>query len=377
MMHGADTCVSARCFFCLASCNEEAVASQRERMSASPNAPVTAVVSNVFLIHSPSLTVHRDASLALIEARLPALSQKGAVERVTQDEAAELVGRVPVLVDVDASHVDREEFRPLVRNMHIRQVSNAMKHMSALRRAAAAADEPHQFRFSLVIEDDALFGDNVCAALRAAATHAPADADVVFLGLPSTKAPPKDEGSAIYDDVFALFNVLPACDSYLVTPAGAKALLSHMLPVRFPTNVQLTYALRCTSLKAYVSVPNVFVDGSKLGVYTCSLEANNKLIWNQHFCHLDALVKNDAAYADASGGAAVDAEFERIWAAQPFKEHPDVLVLKATHLAKSRRFREAEATYAAALAQYDKAGAVVNNTSDFLRAYISLHRDLQ
>jgi hypothetical protein len=337
-------------------------------MASSPH-----LVNMVVVVHSPSLTAARTASLGLIESRVAGASVTGVAERVTSDEPEELVARISSIVDVDASHVEDPLFKPLIKNLHLRQVSNTMKHVAAMLRVAAATFG--EARFSLVLEDDALFGDNVLTALGYAVQDAPSDADIVFLGLPSTKQPP-DGGGAVFDEALSLFSILPACDSYLITPGAAAKLSAALLPVRFPTNVQMTYAIKTLGMRAYVAVPNVFVDGSKLGVFTCSVDANNRLMWNQHYCRMETVVKNAAAYSVA-GGAECDAEFQRAWADQPFKEHPDVLALQAAHLVRMGRHRDAEPVYAAALKAADSNGCLVTNGSELLRNYIALFRFLQ
>lgn len=219
-----------------------------------------------------------------------------------------------------------------------------------------------------------MFGNNVIDVLSTAVRDAPSDADIVFLGLPSTRQASTD-GRSVFDDALAMFGgVLPACDSYLITPGAAAKLVQqggHMLPVRFPTHVQLSYAIKKAGLKSYVVVPNVFVDGSKLGVFCSSLDANNRLVWNQNYCMMEALVRQTPLPPDAAE------RFEELWAQQPFKQHPDVLVVRAAFLSKLGRFKDAEAAYADALRLYDDNGAVVNSTSAFLRSYMDLYRELQ
>ena len=267
------------------------------------------------MVHSLALAQTRSVSLKLMDERIAPMSRLGIVMRVLDDEPEAItVDRLAGLADTDPSHVDDATFRPLVRNMHIRQLSNTLKHAAALKAVAkdsmGGEDDDGKgkgnnkgkgktgaHRFSLVVEDDALFGQNIASTLRGACTLAPQDAGIVFLGLPSPVSAPTQEGVSVFDDAVERFQVLPACDSYLVTPAAAAALSEHMHPVRFPTNVQLTYAIRRAGIRAYLAVPNVFVDGSKLGVFACSLDPNNKLVWNQSFCKLDALVRSPQTYA--------------------------------------------------------------------------------
>ena len=309
-----------------------------------------------------------------LEQALAPLALSGRLERVEgeepEDVRAKLAGApAGLLVDLEAKNVEDESMRPLARSLHLRQVSNALKHLAAIRRVAAAgAPSSGTPRFSLVVEDDALFGDQMPEALSRAARDAPADADVVFPGLPSTRRPPAADEPAAFDDPLQLFagHVLPACESYLLTQAGAHKLAAKFLPVRFSTAAHLTYLLRRGVAKAYVAVPNAFVDGSKVGVVTSSLNPNNQLLWNNPYCRGEAAVRRRPYGPDER------AAFEAAWKDQMFKDHPDSIVLRADHLAASGAAAEARDEYARALDAYDKSGCVVNNMSDWLRRYMAV-----
>jgi tetratricopeptide (TPR) repeat protein len=328
------------------------------------------VLAAAYLLHSPMLREQRRESVRLIDERVAPAVRGGVIQRIESDEAQDVVNDVAQLVDVDPARVPEAlaEFRPLVRNMQVRQLSNAMKHYRALQRAAAG---PAASDFSLVVEDDSLFSDAVIDGLRNTVRCAPADVDIVFLSLPSPTPPPADSKSVAFDDAVNLFGLLPACDAYLVRGSAAAKLAGAFLPIRFATNVQLTYLVKSLGLRAVVAVPNTFVDGSKLGVFPCSLDANSRLLWNRVFCKMEACVKG------AKYGPEEAAEFDRALGEQPFKEHPDVLALRALHLQRLGRHAEAESAYSKALEALDKAGCVVNNASEVLRNYISLYKHLQ
>ena len=312
--------------------------------------------------------------LTLLDQGVAPMTLDGRLERVEGDDPDDVKAKLAgapsgMLVDLEAKNVQDEHMRPLLRGLHLRQVSNALKHLAALRRVAAAATKPGGPRFAMVVEDDALFGDQMSDAVFRATRDAPADADVVFLGLPSTRRPPTLDEPAAFDDPLQLFasHVLPACDSYLVTPAGAAKLAARFLPIRFATSAQLTMLMRAGAFKAYVAVPNAFVDGSKVGVVTSSLNPNNQLLWNNPYCRAEAIVRKRPY------GPAEQAQFEAAWGEQMFKEHPDATVLRADHLLASERYQEAAAAYKQALEMYDRMGCVVNNASDWLRRYMGVY----
>lgn len=322
-------------------------------------------VAAAYVLHSPAL-LNRAQQVRNLEETLGRVS--GSVRVVSAHEPNDIVQRVQSLVDLTPTNVTIEEYRPFVRNMQVRQLSSALKHLEALQ--AIAADAPST-AFRLVVEDDCLFGERAEEVVRTACASAPADADIVFLGLPSpTPVPPG--GGAAFDDLFSVFRALPACDSYLVRPAAAAKLAAAFLPVRFAANVHLSYLTRTLGLSARISVPNAFVDGSKLGVFAGTVDANSRLLWNQIYCQMEVLVRAPGDY-----GPEERAKFAKLLEEQPFKQHPDVLLLEALHLERSGRYEDAEAAYGRALQAYDGNGCIVNNTSDVLRGYIGLYRHLQ
>ena len=343
----------------------------------SPGNQKKAVLLAAHVLVSRETGVMRRQVVDLIDKSVAPLTLTSRVDRVEAEEPddvrAKLAGAPPgVLVDLDAKNVSDEQMRPLVKVMHLRQVSNALKHLAAIRRVVACSgsipaggDAP---RFALVLEDDALFGDQMVEAVTRAAHDAPQDADIVFLGLPSTRKPPSAGQPSSFDDPLQLFSshVLPACDSYLITPVGAAKLAARFLPIRFCTTAHLTFLLRAGIAKSYVAVPNAFVDGSKVGVLTSSLNPNNQLLWNNPYCRAEAVLRRRPYGPDERG------QFEQAWGDQMFKEHPDALVLRADHLAAIGSVGEASATYAKALDMYDRMGCIVNNSSDWLRRYMRL-----
>ena len=339
-----------------------------------------ATIRSAHVLVSAELGGRRNKLLGLLDTHVTPLAQDGKLERIDVDDPAEVKQKLepsqPTFMDLDAKNLDDAMMRPLVAGMHLRQVSNALKHLAALRRVAAlpaiAAGSP---RFSLVLEDDALFGDMMPQVVAGVARCAPEDADIVFLGLPSTRPAPAPGDDPVFDDPLELFknHVVPACESYLVTQAGAAKLAGRYLPIRFSANAQLTYLLRSGVAKAYMAVPNAFVDGSKVGIVTSSLNPNNQLTWNNAYARLDALVRRTpGAY-----GQQQQAQFESLWDENAFKEHPDSLVLLGEHHARSGRQTDAEDAFEKALKALDNDACIINNNSDFLRKWMALYRDLQ
>jgi len=254
-----------------------------------------------------------------------------------------------------------ERFDALQRVLTTRNLSNALKHCDALSGIAASRDTHH-----LVVEDDVVYGENVVSMLGRLVGALPADYEMVMTGLPY--------GSGAKDDTCRLesfanvYNVSPSCDSYLITPAGAKALLPHMLPLRFATNVQLSYAMHKASSDVLVAVPNVFLDGSKLGSHIGTVEINSPLIYNPAFHRLKSLL---------SDAASLDADVEAAISAVRFERHPEIAALFARYHIRKKRFAQAIELFTDAYRVLSSNNAPINGTSEFLRQYIDAFRYVQ
>lgn len=264
-------------------------------------------------------------------------------------------------------------YQGLLQNLHVRQASNLLKHHAALKAVAAAEDGDDAHR--LVLEDDVVFNADVAERLGQALHLAAgrADSGFVMLGLPVLVDASKEQGAAgagdtRLEDATATFRVLPCCDSYLVRPSAARKLLESFLPCRFPGNVQLSYALACAGIKPHTVIPNVFVDGTKVGVYISSLNANNRLFLNDDYNALLDILKRDACSEDDLQKA-VD-----IFEATRFRGHPDMAYLIALLEAKAGRYQRAIDIMGQLFNVYRQNGALLGAESEFLRTYISLHR---
>jgi hypothetical protein len=176
--------------------------------------------------------------------------------------------------------------------------------------------------------------------------------------------------------VDGVFNCLPCCDSYAVTAAAAARLVAALVPQRFATNVNLSWCLRSLELRAQLVAPNLFADGSKVGVYLSSIDVNNRLVWNPQFCRVEQLV-NAVRTEKRALTPAERAELLELEASMRFKEHPDVAHLFAVFAASERRYAHAEAHFKHAMDLYDREMSLMGPKCQFLRDYMALYRHVQ
>ena len=265
-------------------------------------------------------------------------------------------------------------FNPIISPIHVRHISNLLNHISALKRIAAC--EPAKDEFHVVLEDDVVYGDIVSPSLSRAlkasnasnASNASGNFDIMFLGLPSAQITGTDDKSEAVGAFLKYYNITPVCDSYAVSVEGARKLVALLLPMKFPTHIQLSFAIHKAKLDACFSRPNVFIDGSKLGVFVSSIETNNNLILSAEYQSLKTMVEE----SQGPEGAQKTREF---YETMRFKNHPDNVRLLADLEHKTGNFAKSKELYDACFAAFSSNGCVLNNQSQFMKTYITACRD--
>ena len=317
----------------------------------------------VYIIHVKALTNRKSLCDKLHNELSQATSfDLESFDYITKNDPSEITD--PVEVDMNPIPNDNGQFDRLntfLRPLKVVHVSNAMKHKEALQSIASAQDT--NTTIHLVIEDDSLKQSPELVPLQQAMTTFTTEKlSVMFLGIPPGVA--AKNGKQLVSDVY---NTLPCCDSYLITPAAARETLKHFTPIKFPTNIQLAYALAKAQMVSYMSAPAIFVDGSKLGVFVSTIDSNNRLVFNGHFVAIAKAINENLPEEN------IDALFNK---AEP-KWHPEFMHLQASYEKKKGNYKQAEQYYSEALNQYIAFGGIIDNQTELLRDFMRLYRNLQ
>lgn len=254
----------------------------------------------------------------------------------------------------------------LTKNIHINQLSNSLKHLKALETICECSSEDD---LHLVLEDDILYENTMCDALENVIQKMQPEQGMVFLGLPAQTEIQK--GTTTFHKVTDLFKVLPLIDSYLIRKSTAKILVENYLPIKFITNVQMQYLLTLHNIPAYQVVPNVFIDGSKYGVFTSTQTGNNMLVFNKDYAMLQTLANKSVLTKEEQALA------EKIVSESPIRGHPDFLHMKAKYLTAAGKYKEAEQSFAEAYNGLIMKGSIVNHECTLLKDFIRLFSHLQ
>jgi hypothetical protein len=309
----------------------------------------------------------------LTESRTPHIEKL--IQELSTVEGLEVVS-VNRILDCDATAVTKkvvdddvkiekltdprlELFNKFAKTLDSRNVSNALKHLSALKSIAESGDpEAHH----IVLEDDILAGAHWSDALLACLQNLPEGYDIVALGIPGSS-------EAQFQLASNLYEVLPCCDSYLVSADAASKLSRAFKPIRFITNVHLSYLAKTLKLDVYLHKPNMFLDGSKYGAFISTLTPGNQLILNREYIEAkNALDKPEGK---------LDERVRKALYENPHSLHPDFKHLQALYEWRKNGPAAAEPVFKDALACYDANNALITNESQFLRDYIRLHAEIQ
>lgn len=253
----------------------------------------------------------------------------------------------------------------MVKNIHVRQVAQCLKHYEAMQQFAAQ----DQYDNLLIIEDDVLFSDSVTNELLHAVTHINENPsiDVLFLGCPTPKSIVDKKSVSVKD----VFKIVPTIDSYIVRKDAVAKLISAYLPIRFNCNLQFTFLSQTDAINAHMFTPNVFVNGSKYGVYISSTEQNNRLFMNHEYnVLLNLNTKTPIEQSDIT-------TYNALVASAKFKEHPDFQYQFGLFHARIGQVEKAKLYFDTAFKVYNENDCVLSNESEFLLNYTRIFKFFQ
>ncbi len=289
---------------------------------------------------------------------------------INGDIVGKTVSYNPIKDEDDVPENEKLSFyNNFLKNIHVFQLSNSLKHYKVLEEIAkeSGADD-----INLVLEDDIIYEDKMCMLLEKLINDLPSAYDIIFLGFPSN-IDPKKRNLTKFQNVNEVFpRVLPYCDSYIISKETATKLYENYLPIKFTNNVQLSMVMEKTKSKGLIAVPNIFMDGSKFGVYLALLTPNNLLLFNNEYMRVKAALSNIDKITKEE-----KVVIEKLFKDSQLNSHPDFMYLKALYYVREGRQKEAESLYETALKIYQMNNCIVNHESQFLKDYIRLYREMQ
>lgn len=327
---------------------------------------------NIYFIHGKSLKERQsviDNFTSLIKKYKFKNIQIASIETISNHDTEDIdVNTIRQFVDyakISESHV--EFYNQLIRNLHINQLSNTLKHFKALELIAKTSNDNE---LNLVLEDDVLYEEKVCMSLEKMVQVMPEKYDIIMLGMPTT-TDIVDKNKFTFQDTHKIFKVLPVCDSYLVSHSTAKALVMNYVPIKFSNATQLSYICDKLGVSTVQSIPNVFIDGSKYGLFLSKLSSNNPLIFNNDFVNLRAIASKEILTKDDKEA------FNKLVSKSAIKDNPDFIHMECLFYIKQKKYKKAIERFTEAYNTYINNGCILSNDSVFLRDFIRTYKFIQ
>lgn len=323
----------------------------------------------IYILHCKSLT-ERDTSINNIVSKLKDASYKNLNIKEVSVIASNDPSEVPIDViqkTIDYSMIQDaslSRFNQFIKNIHINQLSNTLKHFDALSNIVKKPDSDEDLY--LVLEDDMLFGEELNRSLDTI-IGSMKEESLVFLGLPSS-----DQGELCIKPTSANFSVIPLVDSYLITHKTAKLIVDNFFPIKFTSVFQMNYLLSKLGIVSYQSTKNIFVNGSKYGMFVSTLSPNNSLVFNKDYMSILEIVNKQGAPTEDN-----DIYIEKLLKESPINKSPDFLHLVAKYKMKKNNFKDAEKLFAEAYNLSLSNHGIINHESTMLKDFISIFKYLQ
>lgn len=251
-------------------------------------------------------------------------------------------------------------FDKFQRPLSLPNISNYLKHVSALERIAKSE------RTGIVIEDDVIMSDDCEVVLSKYSP--PTQQSIVFFGQPFQRNP-ESQFQQIRNFNGNTMALLPSVDSYIVDAETAKKMIPDMLPIAYQTNIAISLTINRLKLNALKMYPNIFIDGSKVGKFTSAINCNNILTFNSKYNILYSMIQSDT----------VDlAKFDQVYQSAEFSEtSPDMIYMRALCLLKAGQILESKKLFDVAYDKFCEDNCTLNKNSSFMCNYLKFFKILQ
>lgn len=331
----------------------------------------------IYIIHSKHLTERRKI-IDNIRKEIGKYNFKNIVNTNIQiidtDEPSDISTEF-IHMHVNYNATQREEdifkkYNSLIKVLHINNISNSLKHLKAYKKIVECAN-PNTIH--MILEDDVMYEPRVCSLLDNLFEKLTNNDDIVFLGMPNNESITENQSVTIKSSK-SIFNILPYNDSYIISPQLARRIIDIFFPLKFYTNIQLSYIFDTLGIEVKQTVPNIFVDGTKVGNYLSSQLVNNELFFNKDYMFVKNILNRQPFKINKDEMSIL----ENIINSSNIANNPDFLYIygKLKSLI-GNNYKECHSIYQKANDIYNRNNCIINNESSFLRDFISLHVHLQ
>lgn len=183
-------------------------------------------------------------------------------------------------INLNPSDIDDEEFRNNQAKFNTAQLSNLYKHKKAYEMI-----KDSKVKHNYIVEDDIIllpdYTNNFISLIK--------QLETIEYDLLLTCVSVNDDISPLDILLSSVYcKILLTKNSYFITPETANKLYDYLSIIRFPIKLSLSKFIydNKNTLKSYILNKHTILEGSKLGLYTTSINQANYLVQNVSFIHL-------------------------------------------------------------------------------------------
>ena len=323
---------------------------------------------NIFVIHYTALTSRKN-TIQKIENIIRENTNEDLILKLTvieeHDPESINTNNIKNLINISDFEDKNNFYQQLLRNMSIQSISNVLKHFKAIQLGSKTSNE-----YVLCLEDDVEFSEKIFSQIDMLIKNTGnMKWDIIFLGQPSDSSIVTQQKDIALNELNKENLLLPCIDSYLMTSEFAQKLIIDFFPIKFMTNIQFSYLINKNGYNTYKIFPNITGDGSKMGLYPSTVLPNNILIFNEDYKYIyTTLEKNNSITSE------VKTSILKIFEKANYQNNPDFIHLHALLLCKLEKYEESEQYFEKALELYKENKSIINNTSSFIRNYMSIYK---
>jgi hypothetical protein len=266
------------------------------------------------------------------------------------------------IVSLSKDDIEDNDFKNQIIPLNTCQLSNLNKHLKAYELIKNNTNNDYHF----IIEDDIIilddFIDNINSFLIKIKEI---DFDLILTGIAINQS-----GDLNFLNSHNYFKVLISKCSYFISNECASKLLEFNSKIRFTQKLSLSYFIwkNKETIKCYVCNKNLFFEGSKIGIFSTSINNNNFLYQNGEFVKLTQLVGDNEYVPDD-----VIKQVEDI-CNNAGKNNPDFLHTLGLAYYKNKNYKKAKDTLIEAVNYLKKNDGFISQHNEILNNCINMHQ---
>ncbi len=283
------------------------------------------------------------------------------INNPSNSEIEKNIDKYKDIVVLKKEEIEDDDFKNQIIPINTCQISNIAKHLKAYELIKNSDDKYH-----FIIEDDIIiideFINNIKTLLNKIKTT---EYDFIFTGIAINQ-----EGELKLINSFNYFKVLISKCSYFISKDCAIKMIDFLAKFRFPMKLSLSYFIwqNKDTIKSFVSNKNLFFEGSKIGIFTSSINNNNFLYQNGEFVKLTQLIGDNEYVSDD-----IIKKAEEIYN-NAGKNNPDFLHTLGLAHYKNKNYKKAKETLIEAVLALKKNDGFICQHNEVLNNCINMHQ---